>query len=229
MSKPDKFTIKIDLHLHTCVSEDGALHPADVVKIARRKGLDRICITDHNSLDGARVAQKIDPDLVIVGEEIMTNVGSEILAFFVRKWIPPLLSPEETLARLADQGAVINVSHPFDRHRHPWPERLLTTLIPHLDAIETFNARTIRAQDNKKARTFALTHNLPMTAGSDAHTAMEIGAAYVEIPPFDTADEFRAGLVHATIHGSLSPAWIHLFSTLNKLRGKLGLKPIINS
>lgn len=66
-------TFKIDLHIHTCVSKDGALHPADVIRIAKQKGLDRICITDHNNIEGALLAQKLDPEFVIVGEEIKTT------------------------------------------------------------------------------------------------------------------------------------------------------------
>ena len=57
--------------------------------------------------------------------------------------------------------------------------------------------------------------------------AMEIGAAYLEMPAFSTAAEFRAGLSLATIHGRLSPSWIHLFSRINVWRGRLGLKPTI--
>jgi predicted metal-dependent phosphoesterase TrpH len=196
-----------------------------MINAAKRKGLDRICITDHNTIDGALVAQEIDPDFVIVGEEILTSTGSEILAFFVQEWVPPGLPPAEIMDRLTAQGAVISVSHPFDRHRNqPWDAGLLASLVPGLDAVESFNARTIHAKDNEKAKAFASKHNLPTTAGSDAHTIMEIGAAYLEMPTFSTAEEFRAGLSQATIHGHLTPVWVHLFSVLNKFRGKLGLK-----
>ncbi|MEW5958696.1 MAG: PHP domain-containing protein [Chloroflexota bacterium] len=225
MSNP----IKIDLHLHTCASKDGALHPAAVISEAKRKGLDRICITDHNTLAGALAAHKIDPEFVIVGEEIKIDRGCEILAFFVREWVPPNLSATETLDRLQAQGAVISISHPFDPHRNqPWTEAWLEAILPRLDAIEAFNARTIHAADNEKARAFAAAHNLPVTAGSDAHTAGEIGVAYMEIPRFTTAEEFRAGLPQATIQGRLSPAWVHLFSPLNVWRGRLGLKPRVD-
>lgn len=218
-------TLKVDLHMHTCASKDGALHPAQVIKAAKRKGLDRICITDHNSIDGALVGREIDPDYVIVGEEILTGHG-EILAFFVSEWVPPYLSHRETITRLKDQGAVISVSHPFDRHRNqPWTEELLAAIADQVDAIETFNARAIHAEDNRKAQEFAAAYNLPATAGSDAHSAMEIGAAYLELPAFTTAAEFRAVLPQATIHGQLSPAWIHFLSRLNYWRGRLGLKP----
>ena len=60
MNRQINSTIKIDLHIHTCASQDGALRPADVIKVAKGKGLDRICITDHNSIDGALAAQEID-------------------------------------------------------------------------------------------------------------------------------------------------------------------------
>lgn len=221
-------TVKIDLHMHTCVSKDGALRPADVISIARRRGLDRICITDHNSIDGALAAQAIDPDFVIVGEEILTEHG-EILAFFVKERVPPRLSHQETLDRLEAQGAVISVSHPFDRHRNqPWTEALLEAVVPRLDAIEGFNARSIHSSDNDKAKAFALAHQLPITAGSDAHTGMEIGAAYLEIPAFTTAEEFRANLPQAKVHGHLSPSWVHFFSVINTLRSRWGLKPTLS-
>jgi predicted metal-dependent phosphoesterase TrpH len=223
-------TLKVDLHIHTCASKDSALHPAKVIKMAKRRGLDRICITDHNTIDGALAAKKIDPDFVIVGEEILTETGGEILAFFVNEWVPPYLSVQETIDRLEAQGAIISVSHPFDRHRNqPWSEASLKAMVPRLDAIEGFNARTIQAKDNEKARVFAETHHLPITAGSDAHIALEIGAAYLEISAFTSATEFRAGLSEATIHGHLSPAWTHLFSTINTWRGRLGLKPSLNN
>jgi predicted metal-dependent phosphoesterase TrpH len=218
-------TFKVDLHVHTCASQDSVVHPADVIKVAKRRRLDRICITDHNSIDGALVAKEIDPEFVIVGEEILTTHG-EILAFFVSEWVPPFLSHPETLDRLEAQGAVISVSHPFDRYRHqPWTEELLEAILPHLDAIEGLNARSIHAEDNERAQTFAAAHNLPMTAGSDAHTRMEIGAAYLEMPAFTNAEDFRAGLVRSTVHGGLSPAWVHFLTSLNKWRDKFGLKP----
>lgn len=219
-------TFKVDLHIHTCASKDSAVQPADAIKAAKRRGLDRMCITDHNRIDGALVAREIAPEFVIVGEEILTTHG-EILAFFVSEWVPPLLSHPETLDRLEAQGAVISVSHPFDRHRHPWTKETLEAVLPRLDAVEGFNARALHAQDNQRSQAFAAAHNLPMTAGSDAHTTMEIGAAYLEIPIFTGAEEFRAGLAESTIHGRLSPVWVHFATLVNKWRNRFGIKPVI--
>jgi len=219
-------TFKVDLHIHTCASKDSAVRPADAIRAAKRRGLDRICITDHNRIDGALVAKEIAPEFVIVGEEILTTHG-EILAFFVSEWVPPFLSHLETLDRLETQGAVISVSHPFDRHRHPWNDEMLEAILSRLDAVEGLNARSLHAHDNQLSQEFAAMHNLPMTAGSDAHTTVEIGAAYLEMPGFTSAEEFRAGLAGSTIHGRLSPAWVHCITLVNKWRSKLGLKPRI--
>ncbi|MFQ5612075.1 MAG: PHP domain-containing protein [Anaerolineae bacterium] len=219
--------IKVDLHLHTCASKDCATRPADVIQAARRRGLQRIAITDHNSIAGALAAQALDPDFVIAGEEILTTHG-ELLAYFVTEYVPPHLSPDETLDRLAGQGAVVSVSHPFDPHRNGgWREEALLQIVDRLDAIEVFNARCFRPQDNERALAFARAHGLPGTAGSDAHSALEIGRGYVTLPPFATAQEFRAALPAAEAHGQLSSPWVHLISRFNVFRLRLGLKPTI--
>ncbi len=108
--------LRIEFHCHTIYSKDSLTRPEDLVKTCRRKGIDRVVVTDHNTIAGARAAQVIDPELVIVGEEIMTTRG-EILAAFVSEEIPKGLTPGETIRRLKDQGAFISVSHPFDRWR----------------------------------------------------------------------------------------------------------------
>src|SRR5690349_11787320 len=105
---------KVELHSHTFYSKDSLTNLEMMIETCRKRGIDRIAITDHNTAEGALALAKLAPDLIIPGEEIMTPQG-EILAFFVRETIPPGLSPVETIQRLRDQGAVISVSHPYDR------------------------------------------------------------------------------------------------------------------
>ncbi|NUQ59665.1 MAG: PHP domain-containing protein [Anaerolineales bacterium] len=92
--------ISLEFHSHTSTSKDSLTEPADLIRAARRKGLDRVVVTDHNSIAGARAAQSLDPELIIVGEEIMTTRG-EILAAFVTEEIPAGLTPLETIRRVA--------------------------------------------------------------------------------------------------------------------------------
>ncbi len=110
-----------------------------------------------------------------MGEEIMTTQG-ELLAFFLRETVPAGLTPEETIQKLRDQGAVISVSHPLDRLRSgAWAEEDLLRIADKVDAVEIFNARCIFPADNDRSDAFANDHDLLGTAGSDAHIGMEYG------------------------------------------------------
>jgi predicted metal-dependent phosphoesterase TrpH len=169
--------------------------------------------------------QKLAPNLVIAGEEIMTPQG-EILAYFLQETVPAGLSPEETIRRLRDQGAVISVSHPFDRLRKgAWQEADLLKIIDKVDAIEIFNARCLFPADNNRALAFAKQHNLLGTTGSDAHSAPEYGRAMVRLQPFEGASDFLAALRQAEYMKRLSPAYVHVNSTTAKWSKKLGMRP----
>lgn len=174
--------LAVELHAHTRASNDCLTRPRDLVRVCVERGIDRIAITDHNTIQGALEAQALAPNLVIVGEEVMTTQG-ELLAYFVSESVPPGLSPHETIARLRAQGAAISVSHPFDSQRKgAWREADLLTIAPLVDAIEVFNARCLRRADNDRAQAFAQSHHLPGTIGSDAHSLRELGRAFQWLP-----------------------------------------------
>lgn len=211
----------VEFHCHTNASKDSLTRPEDLVRAARKKGLDKLVITDHNSIAGAVAAQKLDPELVIVGEEIMTTRG-EILAAFVTEEIPAGLTPEETIRRLREQGAFISVSHPYDVHRKGgWKEVDLLEIAPYVDAIEVFNSRCLDPQFNVRAQAFAEKHDLPGTVGSDAHMILEVGRSVVLLDPFQGPDEMREVIRRAKYQTKLSPWWVHLFSTYAKYKKKL--------
>ncbi len=218
-------TWRVELHAHTYYSKDCLLKPAAIIETCRAQGIDKLVVTDHNAITGALRLKEMAPELVIVGEEVMTSAG-ELLAFFVHEWIPPGLTPQETIARLREQGAFISVSHPFDRLRHgAWREAALLEIIHQVDALEVFNARCIFNADNAAALAVAQRHGKLKTVGSDSHTAREIGRALVEIEPFDSVETFRANLATARFRTTLSSAWIHFASTYAKWMRRLGLKP----
>jgi predicted metal-dependent phosphoesterase TrpH len=212
---------RVDFHSHTVHSKDSLTGIRAYLDGARRAGLDRIAVTDHNTIRGAKEAFTLAPDFVIPGEEIMTSEG-ELLGYCLREEIPGGLSPEETIARLREQGAAISVSHPFDRYRHgAWKADALARIAPLVDAVEGFNSRCLFAEDNRKAETFARAHNLPTTAGSDAHAAFELGVCGLEIPPFHDGPSLLAALRSARVFGRLSPWWVHFFSTFAKWKKRI--------
>ncbi len=218
-------TWKVELHSHTHYSKDSLTSPEAFIDTCRKRGINRVAVTDHNTAEGALAMASLAPDLIIVGEEIMTTQG-EILAFFMRETIPPKLSPAETISRLRDQGAFISVSHPYDRLRkgawRRWEAELLQ-IIDQVDAIEVFNSRCIFRADNAKALACAQAHGKPGTVGSDAHIPYELGRATLHMPPFDGSGDFLESLKSARPDTRLSPVWVHGASTYAKRLRKMGL------
>ena len=204
--------ISVEFHCHTRASKDSLTRPSDLVAMARRKRIDRVVITDHNSIAGAREAKAIDPQLIIVGEEVMTTKG-EILAAFVTEEIPPNLTPLETIRRLKEQGAFISVSHPFDELRKGgWLEGDLLEILPLVDAIEVYNSRCILPRFNRRAGLFAQKYNIAGTVGSDAHAVFEVGRSLLLLDQFTGPDEMRKVVRKGIPKVKWSPPWFHLTS-----------------
>ena len=212
--------VRAEFHCHSSRSSDGWPDPRAFIDAARRKGIQRLAVTDHNSISAAQEAKRLAPELIIVGEEIKTTVG-EFLAYFVTREIPRGLEPMEVISRLKDQGAFISLSHPFDVVREHWPEDMIRELLPHLDAMEVFNARCFTDRPNRLAQNFAEMNDIPQLAGSDAHTIMEIGKATMQLPCFNNSEELRAALKQSTMQTRLSPFWVHLFSWSRSLSRKV--------
>ncbi len=211
----------VELHCHTIHSKDSLTTPQQLLDACQRKGIDRVAITDHNSIEGALHAKNLDPDRVILGEEIYTSHG-EILAFFVKELIPGGLSPLETIARLRDQEAFISISHPFDQHRGGhWKEVDLLDILPHIDAIETFNARCTFPRYNTEAQRFAETHKLLGTVGSDAHAVVELGQATLNHLRFHGCNFVQGKFESGGSELQTLPPWVHFYSRYAVWRKKV--------
>lgn len=204
--------LRVEFHCHTKHSKDSLTRPEDLVKNCQRKGIDRVVVTDHNTIRGAQEAYQIDPGRVIIGEEIMTRSG-EILAAFVQEEIPEGLQAFEALQLLRQQNAFISISHPFDvlRGGH-WKPSDLEDILPLVDAIETFNARCWSNRFNQQAENFARRHQIPGTVGSDAHTLIELGRATLRLPDFTNADDLRRVIGAGQPQVRLSSGCVHLAS-----------------
>jgi predicted metal-dependent phosphoesterase TrpH len=209
--------LTIETHCHTNASLDSQMTPEELLAACRERGIDRVIVTDHWSIEGALAARQLDPEHVIVGEEVLTDRG-ELLAFFVSELVPRKTPFREAIRMLRDQGAFISVSHPFDPKRGIWTLDELEELAGLVDAFETFNARIISAQHNALAEQFAQDHGLLGTAGSDAHSASEVGRAVMRVPDFAIADELRKVMTKAEINAKPSGAWVRLISRWAKLR-----------
>lgn len=218
--------IKVDFHVHSIASKDSLSKGEDLVALAKQIGLGKLILTDHNTIAGAVELQKIYPDFVIVGEEILTTKG-EILAIFVKEELPKGLEPQEAFVRLKEQNAFISLSHPYAPLRHGWTEQEMEQYMPYLDAIEIANGRNL-PEMNASATNFAAKHDLSGTAGSDAHGVSELGAMCLSLPDFSNTEELRQSIRSAKVCGRESSPWVRYYSRkavlLKALNRKFGLK-----
>jgi predicted metal-dependent phosphoesterase TrpH len=206
----DKF-LKVEFHTHSMYSPDSFSRLEDMIAAARKTGVDRLIITDHNTIEGALKAKEIDPELIIVGEEVQTDKG-ELLVSFVLENIPSGTPYRTAINLLREQGAFISVSHPFDPGRSGWAPEELIELAGLVDAFEVFNARVYHPSDNLNALEFAGKYNKPGTVGSDAHMVREIGVATLKLPWFSNADELKQVIGLGEPLVQLSPHWVHYYS-----------------
>ena len=213
--------VKVDLHVHTRFSSDSLTSQREVVRYARRRGLDAVAITDHNTIDGALLLAEQSAVPVIIGEEILTQHG-EIIGLFLQEAVPAGLSSQETVLRIREQGGLVYIPHPMDRMRKSALDlEALIAAIEDVDLIEVFNARVTLTQDNRLAESLARAYHTAQGAGSDAHQAYEIGSAYVELPPFHDSASFMQAMRQGQVHGHISLPLVHIGSTYAKVAKEL--------
>jgi hypothetical protein len=206
------FPLRAEFHIHTCHSHDSLVKIPDLLDTCAKKGINRIAITDHNVISGAFEAFALDPEHVIIGEEIETT-GGEILGYYMTELVPGGMSPMKTIEALKKQGALIRVAHQFDDHRLAfWRSETFPEVLRHVDALEVFNARCINPLFNQKALECADENGLLQTVGSDAHSLFELGQANLMLPKFDDAESLRIALKSGEFIGKLSGSWVHLIS-----------------
>lgn len=217
--------MRLDMHVHTSASFDCLVDPERVIEVATARGIDRVCITDHNEIHAALALKQKHGPRVIVGEEVKTAEQVDIIGLFLREKIEKGTPARETCARIHAQGGIVYVPHPFARGKGGGG-RILPEIEDLIDVMEAFNARVHDSRLNERAARWAENAELPVGAGSDAHTAAEIGRAYLDLPAFDDAPgAFLEALRYARIRGRRSPRVVHLASTWAKLRKRFEPPP----
>jgi predicted metal-dependent phosphoesterase TrpH len=215
--------LRMDMHLHTHRSFDCLSRPDAILRAAKERGIDRLVVTDHNEIEGALELHALDPDRVLVGEEVKTREGFDVIGILLTERIPKRTPAREACLWIHDQGGVVYLPHPFDMGRSGAGDRLLAEVVDLIDVVEVHNARCLRRSLNDRAGEWAARHGKLRGCGSDAHTVREVGASYVEVPAFEAT---REGLLAALAAGGparsvrSSPVY-RAASTWAKLRKRL--------
>lgn len=196
-------SMKFDLHVHSEYSKDSKSSHDDILKTARKKGLDGIAICDHDNVEGGLACEKRALELglgltVIPGVEVSSSKG-HILVLGISQNIEPHLSPEETIDRARKLGGTVIIPHPFKRSSHGIGsfEGL------DVDAIEVFNSRCLFNRANRKAATEAKRLGIPGVAGSDSHVPEMVGQAYTTI---NASENTLDAILEAIREGKVAPA-----------------------
>jgi hypothetical protein len=224
-SDPDD-RILIDLHVHSRYSADSAIPIGSLVRCwERHRILSMVC--DHDAFEGSlaliRELRGIRAEVPEIPSMEVTSAGGEIIGLFLNEEIPPGLSAGETVDLIRDQGALVLVPHPFCTYRsRVLRQPLLDTLSGGIDAIEGYNGRNTRDEDNLAAVEYARERGFPVTAGSDAHTPVELARTWMDLEPFETPKEFLAALGSARIHYQRMHPGIHAVTKVVKRVKALG-------
>lgn len=194
--------VRVDFHMHTMWSGDCTTTPEELLEAVVDSGIDVLCITDHSTINGARELDALLPCRVIVGEELRTGSG-EVIGLFLAERLPFGIGHVDAAQRIRAQGGIVYIPHPFDPTRHCLREDALDELLDAglVDGLEVFNAKTSLSSLNARALETARARDLPGGAGSDAHVAEGIGAAYVEMPDFDGPAAMLASMREGRVVG----------------------------
>ncbi len=165
-----------ELHCHTWHS-DGELSPADVVALARQRGLDFLAVSDHNNTASQYdLAALHDPGLILIPAVEVTTFKGHFNVLGSGAWVDfRVHGPDEVAAalRLAHaRGAVTSCNHP-----KPFGPPWACTDVTGYDCIEVWNGPWFALNQialDGWLRQISAGRRIPALAGSDWHRRSEM-------------------------------------------------------
>lgn len=177
-----------DLHVHSNISACSNLSLDEILSQAQNRGLNGVCITDHNTMAAGQVISEGVQEnglCVLIGQEYSTSQG-DFLLFGPYEDLAPGLSATQILGHVQATGGAAIAAHPF-RELRPVQEQIIQSGLCRI--IEQENGRNTQ-KENNKTRDWLKRYSLTPVAGSDAHTLNELGRCAVDfhMPVFSRKD-----------------------------------------
>jgi len=226
-------TSRADLHCHSTASHvsklgvqrslglpECATPPQEVYELAKRRGMDFVTITDHDTIAGVlEIAERPD---VFVSEELTAHFRGEpqavhILCYGIDQadhdWLQANSGDLELCAAyLYEREIACALAHPYYDVAAPLTRRHRRRLAELFGIWEIRNGARGR-ELNRPAATYVATRDGIGIAGSDDHAGVDIGRTFTEAPRARNPEEFlahvRAGAVQARGAQGSAAKWAH--------------------
>ena len=204
--------MKCDLHVHSIhsgmctvpllnrICRESYNDPREVYAVLKRKGMDLITLTDHDSIGGGEALRGYSD--FFLSEEVTcrmpsgTQVHVGVFDITERQHIEIQRRRDDfvcLLAYLTERRLLFSVNHIFSSltgrralDDFAWFEAYAPALEIHSGQMQPFH--------NRQAAQLARRLCKAGLGGSDSHTLCSLGVAYTEVPGARTKDDFLVGL-----------------------------------
>jgi predicted metal-dependent phosphoesterase TrpH len=204
--------MKCDLHVHTVhsgmctvpvfkrICRESYSDPQEVYDTLKRRGMDLVTITDHDSIDAAEALRR-RPDFFL-SEEVScrTSRGTElhvgVYDIAERDHIEIQRRRDDLAALFAyldQRGLLFSINHAFSGLTGAREESDFDEFAGRFPAMEVLNGQVLHVA-NSLAEAFARRHRKIALAGSDSHTLASLGRTYTSVPGARDCREFLSGL-----------------------------------
>ncbi len=226
-------TSRVDMHCHSTASQlsrlgvqrslglpECATPPEEVYELAKRRGMDFVTITDHDTIAGCLELEG-RPDC-FVSEELTARFAGEPQAVHVlcygitpgdHEWLQAHSGDVEACAAyLHGNGIACALAHPFFNVAAPLTRRHRRRLSELFPVWEVRNGSRA-AELNMPAAVYVETHGGTGIGGSDDHAGVDIGRTFTEVPAAETPEELlrhlRRGDAEAGGEQGSAAKWTH--------------------
>jgi len=224
---------RADLHCHSTASQESRLGvqravglpecatpPEEVYELAKRRGMDFVTITDHDTIAG--VLQIADRPDVFISEELTARFRGEPQAVHVlcygispedHDWLQAHSGDVELCAAyMHEREITCALAHPYYTVAAPLTARHRRRLAELFGIWEVRNGARAR-ELNRPAATYVATRDGIGIGGSDDHAGVDIGRTFTEAPfaagPAEFLAHVRAGRVVARGAQGSAAKWAH--------------------
>ena len=185
----------VDMHLHECRnSPDSFINLELIVSVAKAKGLDAVCITDHDSMGGKEFAAEYSKKVgfpIFVGVEYFSAHG-DITAWGIDTFPDTRIDSQIFIDHVNAHGGFCVSCHPFRNNNRGLEDHLRN--VRGLHGVEVLNGST-DMESNRKALRYCRELGLKAIGASDSHVPKQVGKYVTWLPEkVDNLKDFVAQL-----------------------------------